>query len=560
MSISAAKKISILNGLAYLISIFSLTLGILVYFITSYRPILFVELFIGFGLLTVPFLNRQIGYRNTLFFVFIILNAALVFYGIILGPQAQIHIVIGCLIGGAWILTDNLAAKIAASCYTISMILFLQVSYYYRWFTPLKLDYQSQMVVTWVVIFTGSSLTCSVLYYYFKYWVNAKESRLISELEKANQNNRIYVREIGHELRNEITAISSMAQLLNEAQLGESIGENKHLIGKLTYAAHQLTLTCNNLLNQAREEGGITHPTDKTSFSIREFLENNIELNQYVGDSKDIILNLDTEGMPTNIISDQNKLRQILNNLLSNAIKYSLVSKNEKSSIISIKARTTPGDGWMLEVTDYGPGMSAEKQKQVFNPFFTDENMQGTGLGLAISQRLAGELQGQIFVRSIEGEGSTFTAVFKMLEADLDPTIVKNEFSIANFNCQNSKILIIEDNEMNCKLIKLALEPLCNTVFTASNGFMGLQIATNESPDIILLDYNLPDMNGLAILNALKKNPLLNHIQVFMISGNENEKDREQLIAAGAQKFIQKPFNIQELRSIVSHCLSKKAC
>jgi len=559
MSINASKKISILNGLAYLVSFFSLTLGILVYFITSYQPILYVELFIGLGLLTVPFLNRRIGYRTTLFLVFMILNAALVFYGIILGPQAQIHIVIGCLIGGAWILTDNLAAKIAASCYTVLMILFLQVSYYYHWFTPIKLSYQNQIVVTWVVIVTGSTLTCSVLFYYLKYWVNAKERRLILELERLDQEKSVYVREIGHELRNEVTTIFVMAQILNEADEDESIGKYKSLRQHLTSACHQLTQTCNNILQQARDEGGISHPNEKTSFPIQPFLQENININQYLVNSEQIKLELDTEGMPTNIISDQKKLYQILNNLLSNAIKYTLVSKRDKPSIISVKARTTPGDGWMLEVTDSGPGMNNEKLKQVFNPFFTDENMQGTGLGLAISQRLAGELQGQIFARSVEGEGSTFTAVFKMMEADLDNIVVKNELSIANNKYQNSKILVIEDNEMNCKLIKLALDPLCNSVFMAYNGSTGIQLATNESPDIILLDYNLPDMNGLAILNAIKKNPLLNHIPVFMISGNENEKDREQLIAAGAKKFIEKPFNIHELRSVVSHSLSKKA-
>jgi CheY-like chemotaxis protein/anti-sigma regulatory factor (Ser/Thr protein kinase) len=258
------------------------------------------------------------------------------------------------------------------------------------------------------------------------------------------------------------------------------------------------------------------------------------------------------------VLADRKRLQQILVNLVTNAIKY-----NHPGGQVLIDCLERSNHRLRICIRDTGPGIAPDKIGQLFVPFerlgAELGDVEGTGLGLALSQSLVEAMQGQIGAESKVGEGSTFWFDLPMAESvpALD-TPIRGSMSLQTVATNRiCSVLYIEDNPSNLKLVRAIFElrPAFQ-LLSALTGADGLARVRAERPDLILLDLNLPDMNGLEILQQLQTEPGLCEIPIVVISADVTAGQSERLLAAGARAYLGKPINVAELLALTDTLLS----
>jgi CheY-like chemotaxis protein len=268
--------------------------------------------------------------------------------------------------------------------------------------------------------------------------------------------------------------------------------------------------------------------------------------------------------LPYFVRADRTRLKQIIINLLSNAIKYNL----EQGSVEVKCSQATPGR-IRVSIRDTGAGLSPEQLAQLFQAFnrLGQEagGEEGTGIGLVVAKRLVELMGGEIGVESTVGLGSLF---WFELNSVAEPRLVI-EASSAAAPAQaevtpgklQQTLLYIEDNPANLKLVEqiIARHPDLR-LLTAVNGSSGIELARGSQPDMILMDINLPDINGLEALKILHADPRTAHIPVVALSANAMPRDIEKGLQAGFFRYITKPIKINEFMDALGETLefSKK--
>lgn len=253
--------------------------------------------------------------------------------------------------------------------------------------------------------------------------------------------------------------------------------------------------------------------------------------------------------------ADYTRLKQSLLNLLSNAVKYNRVGGN-------IDVNVTPADEGQLsiKVKDTGLGFSHEQLKDLFKPFTRFDaqysNIAGTGIGLTITKSLIEAMDGSITVESIKEEGSTFTINLKQVELPktLSPDST-GEIPIID-NTISRKIVYVEDNESNVFLMQEIFDHATNhQLLIANSGDQGLELITLEHPDLVLLDINLPVMDGYQVLKALRATPETSDIPVVAVTANAMNSDINKAKHAGFNDYISKPVKMKVLLRILNQLL-----
>jgi CheY-like chemotaxis protein len=251
-----------------------------------------------------------------------------------------------------------------------------------------------------------------------------------------------------------------------------------------------------------------------------------------------------------NVHADRQRLRQVLLNLLSNAIKY-----NSEGGHIEVLCHTQESGLVRISVSDTGLGVSPEDRARLFRPFERlvgdSTAVEGTGLGLALSKGLVEAMGGAIGVESNPGGGSIFWIELRPAERTEDPwgdLDVVYERTPMSESSQPRVVLYIEDNPANLALMHriAALRPDVD-LMSAEQGDLGLDVARAHLPDLILLDLHLPDMPGLEVLRRLRQNPETEQIPVVVVSADATPEHIEELLAAGAQSYVTKPFDISSV-------------
>lgn len=369
------------------------------------------------------------------------------------------------------------------------------------------------------------------------------------EAEKANQAKSEFLSRMSHELRTPMNSILGFAQLL---EMGELNASQKRGVNHIMQSGKLLLDLINEVLDLSRIEAG------RLSLSIepvqlKSLYDEMLDILNPLARKYQIELRLvDSDINKLFVSADRQSLKQVVLNLLSNAIKY-----NKEAGIVEIKTEVIAGQKndktlIRISITDTGVGLSKEDIPKLFMPFERlnayNTQIEGTGLGLSVVKKLIDAMGGTCGVESVLGKGSTFwfelyqtdSLINKLNELELNEVITPDIIQ------KIGTILYIEDNLSNIELIEQILltnRPHVKLV-TSTTGKEIVKIAEESKPELILLDLNLPDINGAEILKLLINNNKTKDIPVVIVSADAMQKQIEKLIKAGAKKYITKPLDI----------------
>lgn len=364
-------------------------------------------------------------------------------------------------------------------------------------------------------------------------------------LEKATRLKSEFLANMSHELRTPMNSIIGFTERVI-LKAGEALPErqlnNLHTVKR---NAHQLLELINSLLDISKIEAGRMEVLPE-SFELQSLLQEVLELTETLVADKGLAMELSAPEQPINMVTDRAKLRQILVNLVGNGVKFT------EQGGITLRVLTEPSasvpaaitDPVIIEVSDTGPGISAENQKQIFQPFVQGDGSDarrsgGTGLGLAIVKRFTAMLQGQIELSSAQGLGTTLTLTL--------PKVWQPQGSVSTELAGESGesacgpiILCIDDTPEVLHLLAGHLGDSGYTVKMAESGAEGLKLAVETQPRVITLDIHMPDQSGWEVLQTLKKDNRTSNIPVIILTIDDDGARGLQL---GAADYLRKPVD-----------------
>jgi len=369
--------------------------------------------------------------------------------------------------------------------------------------------------------------------------IQAKEQAVSSNKAKS-----VFLSSMSHELRTPLNAILGFAQLLRVQ--GEFNDEARENITDIIQAGNHLTRLINEVLDLAKIESGKTEIFLET-VSLAELISECETLLTGLSERHQVTVNFDESCSKNHfVIADYTKLKQITINLISNAIKY-----NHKNGNVTISCLPQKNNKLLISVQDNGPGIKSKDIPKLFIPFNrlgaeAESGIEGTGIGLLITKNLIELMQGQLFVESKPGKGSIFSFTLSISkQAELEKTEPPSAPEKHNSQ-KNKKIFYIEDNLANLNMMKQLIKNWTDFEFlSAADPLIGIKEIQKHSPDVILLDINLPKMSGYEVLQHLKENKICDHASIFAVTANAMASDEKKIQHAGFDEYISKPIDIE---------------
>jgi PAS domain S-box-containing protein len=375
--------------------------------------------------------------------------------------------------------------------------------------------------------------------------------------EKANLAKSNFLSSMSHELRSPLNAILGFAQLMDTASPAPPLPQ-KESIDQILKAGWHLLNLINEILDLARiESGKLSLSLEPTALDevLRE-CQAMIEPQAHKGG---ITITFPEAHIPYFVIADRTRLKQVLINLLSNAIKY-----NQAGGNVVVECSATVAERVRVSVKDTGGGLPPEKLLQLFQPFNRlgqeSGGQEGTGIGLVVAKQLIELMGGAIGVESVVGVGSVFW--FEMVSADepqlaldtLEPSIPAPSPMPSGPRLRT--LLYVEDNPANLKLVQqlLARRPDLR-LLSAGDGHTGIKLARTHSPEVILMDINLPGISGIETLQLLREDPLTARTTVVALSANAMPRDIENGMQAGFFSYLTKPIKVKEFMEVLDAAL-----
>ena len=380
--------------------------------------------------------------------------------------------------------------------------------------------------------------------------------KLANEAIEFKQN---FLANVSHEMRTPLTGIMGMINILEHTELTPT---QKDYFNTLKHSSENLREIINQVLDYSKIEAGKVK-LKPTLFSLKELLaETRILYKGVVHPKVHFSIKSDPK-IPDLIYADESRIKQIVNNLVSNALKFThegsvalssqLLSPNPASKQVMIK----------IAVTDTGIGIPDDKRDKLFVPFSQIDNKdtrkyEGTGLGLSICKELVTLLGGKIGVITEYHKGSSFWFVFPALLTETTTSKVKPEDqpeeSLSNNRIkqkQNLNILFAEDKAVNQKVISLILTSMGHKITIASNGEQALSLYKPNKFDLILMDIQMPVMDGITATRKLKENYKVLP-PIIGLSANAFEGDREKYMVLGMDEYLTKPFKTEEFVELIT--------
>lgn len=397
-----------------------------------------------------------------------------------------------------------------------------------------------------------------------------------AELEKSNRYKSEFLANVSHELRTPLNSILLLSKLLASEEQGLD-DKHKQQARVINKAGQGLLLLINDILDLSKIEAGRLdlHLREVT---IVDLLNDINDLFKPVADDKGLVLVVECQpSAPKTLLTDGDKLAQILRNFMSNAIKFTAQGQ------ITLRLEHDVSDNlWpvRISVTDTGIGIPEDKHDLVFDAFqqadgSTSRRYGGTGLGLSISRNLAELLGGRITVDSQSEQGATFTLMLpeRLESSDHDDKAIVKEYAdaqaerpesipVANFpvaDFMGARILLVDDDMHNLLALTPVLEGWGLDVIAAGGGEEALETLLDE-PDVAvaLLDVMMPGMDGLALAGAIREQSRFATLPCIGLSAKVGDDDRERWLALGVGDYLVKPVDVHELHSVLSKVLNEE--
>ncbi len=377
------------------------------------------------------------------------------------------------------------------------------------------------------------------------------ERKLVDEVKRASKAKSEFLSRMSHELRTPLNAILGFGQLLERQKPTEV---QRKRVGYILSAGKHLLDLINEVLDISRIEAGRMQ-LSLEPVCVADALEETLDLMRPLATERSIQLSASADiDAGVHVLADRQRFKQVLVNLLNNAVKYTPFFGG-----VAVSYHVPGNEKVRVLVSDTGPGIPAEKLARLFTPFerlgAEQSAIEGTGLGLALSQRLMDAMGGSIGVESAVGKGSTFWIELPLAKSPLERFPrdgAANGARQPNSEPASRSILYIEDNLSNLALIEQMLAERPGTaLLTSMQGKVGLDLARQHTPDLILLDLHLPDLPGWDVLSQLKADSTTRHIPVVVISADATKRQMNRLMSAGAAHYLTKPLDVNKFFQVL---------
>ncbi len=392
--------------------------------------------------------------------------------------------------------------------------------------------------------------------------------------EQANRAKSDFLANMSHEIRTPMNAILGFTELLKRGWQQDTQATQRHLDTILGSGKHLLALI-NDILDLSKVEAGHLE-VERVDCAVHEVVHEVVNIMRVRAEDKGVLLALEfPQPLPALLATDPARLRQIVTNLVGNALKFTAKGQVMVSVYLENAADSThspPGNGAQLriDVADTGIGIPSHKLLDIFEPFVqaevsTTRQYGGTGLGLAISRRFARALGGDIVATSVQGQGSCFHVNIQvgavaahtpwLKPAELAQRAAASTPAAANqrWLFEPATVLVVDDGTENRELVRLVLESAGLTVEEAENGAVALQRVQDHAPALVLMDVQMPVMDGYTATRTLRERG--HPVPVLALTANAMKGFEADVAAAGFNGYLTKPVNIDALLLTLSQYL-----
>ncbi|WP_161493287.1 PAS domain S-box protein [Zoogloea sp. LCSB751] len=381
--------------------------------------------------------------------------------------------------------------------------------------------------------------------------------------ESANRAKSAFLANMSHEIRTPLNAVLGMARIMQRDGVSPTQAEQ---LGKIDGAAQHLLGVINDILDLSKIEAE-KFILEEGEFALDGVVDNVAAMIHDRLTAKGLHLQVQVESLPHLLRGDGTRFTQALLNLASNAVKFTEAG----TILLGLRVEQRQGDALQVraEVCDHGIGIPAEVLPKLFRPFeqgdaSTTRRFGGTGLGLAITRRLAELMGGDAGVSSAVGQGSTFwftawLGVGRSVQQALpDDGAGECAESVLRKEYRGAQILLVEDEPVNQEVAKLFLFDAGLDVAVAGNGAVAVDMAAGSPFDLILMDMQMPEMDGLEATRRIRALPAYRQVPIIAMTANAFAEDRAQCMAAGMDDFLSKPVDPDRLFSTILRWLRRR--
>jgi PAS domain S-box-containing protein len=364
--------------------------------------------------------------------------------------------------------------------------------------------------------------------------------------EESAYSKEIFLANMSHEIRTPMNAIIGMARLLEELPMSS---KQIDYIDAIKISSENLLVIINDILDFSKIDLGKLE-LEESNFNLFSLLRNIMVQFEIKAEEKNLVIKKDIDPRICEyFISDPGRLAQILTNLISNAIKFT----HEGEVILNCLLISDTPDKQVIKftVSDTGIGIEQENKELIFESFMQEHSSinrkyGGTGLGLSISRQLVKLFDSEFTVLTEKGKGSAFSFELELKKGSASFSVTNPENSIDTSELKGKTVLLAEDNKINQMLAEVILNSLGMIVTLANNGYEAIEILLDQDFDIILMDLQMPLIDGLSASKIIR-NKIKSNTPVIALTANAIIGDKEKCIAAGMDDYISKPFNKLEL-------------